>query len=120
MGKRSSRLRNAATDGGIKVAFDEHVPPAIAKVFIALAKENPIRRVSKGIVWERAVDYVASKRPKGTRRNDVPWLDNFAAAGGRAIISGHVNMRRKPHERSAKCGQQIRRTGSVLLCGHPA
>jgi hypothetical protein len=86
----------------LKVSFDEHVPPALAKVFIAFAKERAIRRVSEGLVLERAVDYA----PKPTdrdyiRKNDVPWIDRFAAAGGRAIISGDTKMRRRTHERLA-------------------
>ena len=28
----------------------------------------------------------------------MPWLDRFGAAGGRAIKSGDVRMRERPHE----------------------
>ncbi len=86
----------------MKIAFDEHVPPVIAKVFIALAKESSIQRVSKGLEWERAADYAPKKTDEDyTKNSDVPWLDRFAAAGGRAIISGDVKMRSKPHEKLA-------------------
>jgi hypothetical protein len=84
----------------LKVAFDEHVPPAFAKTFIALAKEPVIRRVSRDIVLESAADY--TPKPKDAdyiKGNDVPWLDRFAAAGGRAVISGDKKMREKPHEK---------------------
>lgn len=100
MGTRSSRVPETASQRGIRVAFDENVPAVLAKVFIALAKESPIRGASKGIIWERAADY-APGRKKGERRDDVPWLDKFAAAGGHAVISGDVNMRRRNHEKLA-------------------
>ena len=37
--------------------------------------------------------------PDYVRKSDVPWLDRFAAAGGRAVISGDVKMRIRSHER---------------------
>jgi hypothetical protein len=86
----------------LKVAFDEHVPPALAKVFIALAKERPIQKISGDLTLERAGDY--APKPKDgdyIRNSDVPWLDRFAETGGHAIISGDVRMRRRPHERLA-------------------
>jgi len=86
----------------VKVAFDEHVPTTIAKVFISLAQEKVIQRTCRGLVVQKAEDYA----PKTTdadfvKRSDVPWLDRFAKAGGRAVISGDVQMSRKPHERLA-------------------
>nr|WP_294557011.1 hypothetical protein [uncultured Rhodopila sp.] len=76
------------------------MPSAFTNTFTALANEPVIRRATKGLVLEKAIDYA----PKATdadyvRKSDVPWLDRFAAAGGRAIISGDVNMRIKHHEK---------------------
>jgi hypothetical protein len=86
----------------LKVAFDQHVPAALAKVFITLAKERAIRRVSEGLVFEEASNYAPSVGDRDyIRRNDVPWLDRFAAAGGHAVISGDVKMRKRAHERLA-------------------
>jgi hypothetical protein len=114
----------------VKVAFDEHVPTTIAKVFIALTKEKVIQRTCKGLIVEKAEDYA----PKTTdadyvRKSDVPWVDRFAKAGGRAIISGDTKMRRRPHERLALydhnlvviffenqwCGLTFFRKSSLLL-----
>lgn len=86
----------------MKVAFDEHVPIAVAKVFLSLAQERPLRRSSGDLTFHLARDYA----PRITdadyiRKSDVPWVDRFAAAGGRAIISGDVKMRGKVHERLA-------------------
>jgi len=86
----------------LKVAFDEHVPSALAKVFIALAKERAIRRVSGDITLERASDYAPKIGDNDyVRKNDVPWLDRFGAAGGHAVISGDTKMRHRVHERLA-------------------
>jgi hypothetical protein len=86
----------------LKVAFDEHVPTALAKVFISLAKERPIRRVSEGLIFEQAADYAPSTGDRDyVKKSDVPWLDRFAAAGGHAVISGDTKMRERVHERLA-------------------
>jgi hypothetical protein len=76
------------------------VPVAIAKVFFALANERRFRAATEGIVLERARDYAPkpSDPDYKRRRIDVPWLDRFGAAGGRAIKSGDVRMRERPHE----------------------
>lgn len=74
----------------------------LAKAFIAFAQEPMIRRISKGIIWEKADDYVPKRTDRDyVRKSDVPWLDRFAAAGGHAIISGDVQMGKKPHEKLA-------------------
>ena len=78
------------------------MPPVIAKAFLALANESPIRRIAKDFIWERATDYAPKSSDRDyVRKSDVPWLDRFAAAGGRAIISGDVKMRHNPHEKLA-------------------
>lgn len=84
----------------MKVAFDQNVPPALAKVFIALAKERAIKRISGDLILQLANQYAPKSTDKDhVKKSDVPWLDRFAAAGGRAIISGDVKIREKPHER---------------------
>lgn len=105
MGKASRRLRSPPSSSGLKAAFDEHVPTALAKAIISFAKEKMIQRISRGIVWETAASY-APKPTDGdyVRKSDVPWLDRFAAAGGRAVISGDVKMRHRPHEKLALHG----------------
>ena len=86
----------------MKVAFDEHVPPALAKVFVTLAKERAIRRVSGDLILEQASDYAPKTGENDyIRKSDIPWLDRFAEAGGHAIISGDIKMRLRAHERLA-------------------
>ena len=86
----------------MKVVFDQHVPPTLAKVFIALSKEKVIQRTCKDMIFEKAEDYAPSLSDKDyIRKSDVPWLDRFAKAGGYAVISGDKRMRQKPHERLA-------------------
>jgi hypothetical protein len=74
----------------------------MARAFLAFIKERAIQRVSRGLIFELAADHA----PKATDadhipKSDVPWLDRFAAAGGHAVISGDVKMRRKTHEKLA-------------------
>jgi hypothetical protein len=86
----------------LKVAFDEHVPIALAKVFVTLAKERPIRRVSGDLIFEKAADYAPKIGEKDyIKKGDVPWLDRFSEAGGHAVISGDTKMRERVHERLA-------------------
>jgi hypothetical protein len=84
----------------VKVAFDEHVPIAMVKVMLDLAKEKAFFRRSKGIVLEKSRDYAPKKFDMDYKQgSDVSWIDRFASAGGRAIISGDVKMRReRKHE----------------------
>jgi hypothetical protein len=86
----------------LKIAFDEHVPPAISKVFLALAKERAIRRTTKKLILEVAKDYAPKKTDDDyIKGSDAPWLTRFAKAGGYGVISGDTKMRRVPHERLA-------------------
>jgi hypothetical protein len=86
----------------VKVAFDEHVPPAMARVFTNLATERQFRNLSAGLSLESAKDYAPQKGDSDyVRKNDVPWLKRFARAGGRVVISGNTRMRRNEHERRA-------------------
>ena len=86
----------------MKIAFDEHVPIAIAKVFIALASERGFRKQTQGLEIHTAKEYAPAKGdPDYIKGNDVPWITRFARAGGQGIISGDTKMRRLPHERLA-------------------
>jgi hypothetical protein len=74
----------------------------LAKTFIALASEGRIRRVTQGLILQKAADYAPSPKDSDfVAKSDVPWLDRFAAAGGYAIISGDLKMRERLHERLA-------------------
>lgn len=86
----------------MKVAFDENVPPLIAKVFLALVDTKQLRRKYKDITLHLAKDFAPKTSDRDYIKNsDVPWLDRFAASGGRAVISGDVQMRTKHHEKLA-------------------
>jgi PIN domain-containing protein len=76
----------------LKIAFDEHVPQALAKAFKALQGEEGMLHVN--IVSAR--DYAVPKA-----KSDVPWLQRFAKAKGQVIISGDAKMRGRLHERKA-------------------
>lgn len=83
----------------MKVAFDEHVPQELARTFEGLAKISKLRKASSGLIFCSARNYAPSMTKQSlVRKSDVPWLDKFAADGGRAIITGDVRMRQKPHE----------------------
>lgn len=85
----------------MKVALDEHVPPAMAKILVELARTDKRFR-TRGTVFESAADYAPKpKDPDYVRKSDVPWLKRFASAGGRVVITGDVDMRYKPHELQA-------------------
>ncbi len=76
----------------MKIAFDEHIPSVIVKIFQGLANDGDILEAE--IV--SAKEYVAAEK-----EGDVPWLKKFASAGGKVIISGDVRMRSRQHERLA-------------------
>jgi PIN like domain len=86
----------------LKVAFDEHVPVAMVRVFQALAKERKLKRLAGALSVESAKDYAPKPGdPDYLKRSDVPWVRRFAANGGKVIISGDTNMMREDHERLA-------------------
>jgi len=74
------------------VAFDENIPLPLARALKELDGEDKLLRVE--IVSAR--DYA---NPPAS--SDVPWLEQFARAGGQVIISGDCRMRSKLHERDA-------------------
>ncbi|WP_417518720.1 hypothetical protein [Minwuia sp.] len=80
----------------MKVAFDEHIPPQMYRLFQSLSGSP---RVDHQIV--AAKDY----RPDG-EIGDAGWVSRFASDGGQVVISGDVRMRGRPHELKAlqDCG----------------
>lgn len=76
----------------MKIAFDEHIPIQLADACKALDGEDRLLRVEIVSAREFAV-------PKA--ESDVPWLQEFAASGGRVVISGDAKMRGKLHEQKA-------------------
>jgi len=87
----------------LKVAFDETIPPAMARVFQILADEKLFQWLIAGLKIERAKDYTPKKGgdPDYVKNSDVPWIKRFSAAGGKIIISGNTKMKTRPHERKA-------------------
>jgi hypothetical protein len=77
----------------MKIAFDEHVPSVMVKVFKALAKDGHIIKAE----FVSARDYAVP----GITGTDVPWLTNFARDGGTVVFSGDKRMSTRPHERKA-------------------
>jgi len=92
----------------LKVAFDEHVPPALVIVFQTLAKEGFLT----GCEFVAARDYHHAGDPKD---DDRPWLKRYAAAGGRVVITADRKMRGRLHERAA-----LMQAGFVVLFLGPA
>ena len=78
----------------MRLAFDEHVPKGLVKVFQVLAEEGSIPPIQKVV---SARDY-AKPQDKG---DDQHWVRRFSQDGGRVIVSGDKKMRARPHERRA-------------------
>lgn len=74
----------------------------MVKVFQTFASERQLKRKIGAFEITSATQY-APKPSDGDylKKNDVPWIKRFAAAGGRVIISGDTEMRYVPHERLA-------------------
>ena len=86
----------------MKIAFDENVPIAMVKVFQTFANERQLKRKIGAFEITSATSFTP-KPGEGDylKKNDVPWIKRFAAAGGTVIISGDTEMRYVPHERLA-------------------
>jgi hypothetical protein len=92
----------------LKIAFDEHVPAGLVRMFKSLADERRIRRTvgatggpghPGGIEVVLAKDYAPSPTDDDfVHGSDVPWMERFAADGGTAIISGNTKMLTVPRE----------------------
>jgi hypothetical protein len=78
----------------LKLAFDEHIPRGIVKVFQVLAGEGSIPPVTDVV---SARDYA---KP-GDKGDDQHWVHRFSIDGGKIIISGDKRMRARVHERRA-------------------
>lgn len=86
----------------MKIAFDENVPAPMVRVFAALAREKGFQRKVGVFDIVSAKDYAPNASDRDyLRKNDVPWLQRFAADDGKAVITGDVEMRFVPHERLA-------------------
>lgn len=76
----------------MKIAFDEHVPPLLVTMFAALSSDEKVL----------AAEFVSARHygiPNA--KSDVPWLERFAADGGRVVISGDKRMRGDLFEQAA-------------------
>lgn len=86
----------------MKIAFDENVPICMVRVFQTFAKERQLRKLVGDFEIQSAADYTPNPGdPDYAKKNDVPWIKRFSAAGGRVIISGNTEMKNVPHERLA-------------------
>lgn len=71
----------------MKVAFDEHIPPAMAQAFERFAQERQFRKSLGGIIIVKARDYAPQVGDSDfVQGSDVPWIRRFAKDGGRFII----------------------------------
>ena len=89
----------------MKIAFDEHVPVTLVRVFEALSRERQIRNSIGSKGFPKDLEIVAARRYAPSPldddfagNSDVPWMERFAADGGTAIISGNTAMMSVPHE----------------------
>jgi hypothetical protein len=73
----------------VKIAFDENIPAAMTRIFVALSQTSEVLTAE--------IVSVSDYRPI-TERGDENWLRRFAADGGQIIISGDTRMRARPHE----------------------
>ena len=86
----------------MKIAFDENVPIVMVKVFQTFANERQLKRKTGTFEITSAVNFTPKPGESDyLKKNDVPWIKRFAAAGGKIIISGNTEMRYVPHERLA-------------------
>lgn len=92
----------------MKIAFDEHIPKELVKVFKALAES---KRIIQG-EFVHASDYTAkSDKTEYKGQTDVPWMTRFAKDGGTVVISGDRRIRSNPPERDA-----YQKAGIMLFC----
>jgi hypothetical protein len=86
----------------LKIAFDEHVPIVLVRVFKAFAGEKTFTRIAGNHEVSCSRDYNPKPGEKGFgSKSDVPWIEKFAATGGKVIVSGNTRMKQVPHERLA-------------------
>jgi len=86
----------------LKVAFDEHVPTALVRVFELFSNERQFKALARGVTVSSAASYAPAPDDHDyLKGRDDPWIRRFAKSGGKVIISGDTNMKRVPHERQA-------------------
>ena len=86
----------------MKIAFDENLPMAMVRVFETFATEKQLRKLTGNFEIESAKKYTPAPDDSDfLRRSDVPWIERFAKADGRIIISGNTDIINVPHERLA-------------------
>lgn len=86
----------------MKIAFDEHIPPVMVKVFREFASDKHLLKLNADLIIESAKLYYPKPEDSDyLRRNDAPWIKRFSAAGGKVVISGNTRMKVVPHERLA-------------------
>lgn len=74
----------------------------MVRVFRLFHNERSLKHLVKGVEIESAKDYTPHPTDADfERKNDVPWIKRYAAAGGKVIVSGDVKMTTVPHERLA-------------------
>lgn len=74
----------------------------MVKVFQTFANERQLKRKIGAFEITSATQYTPKPgEDDHLKKNDVPWIKRFAAAGGKVIISGDTEMRYVPHERLA-------------------
>jgi hypothetical protein len=91
----------------LKVAFDEHIPPALTRALQALADADDLEDVE----FCSARKYAPTKKPD----TDIPWIEAFAADGGTVLISGERQMRSIPEVQAG-----IRETGVISFYAPPS
>jgi hypothetical protein len=99
----------------VKIAFDEHIPDGLVRVFDSLTAERKMRNLigasgrgkEDGYTVVRSRDYNPSPGDVDyISKSDVPWLTRFVQDGGQFVISGNVRMMEVPQEVIAlqQCG----------------
>jgi hypothetical protein len=91
----------------LKIAFDEHVPDGMYRVFDSLIAERRMRSLigasgrgrRGGYTIVKSRDYNPTPGDSDyIKGSDAPWITKFANDGGRILISGNVEMVRVPQE----------------------
>ena len=78
------------------------MPAAMARVFQGFAAEKALKHLAEGIILTQAKDYYPQTTDGDHKgKDDSPWIKRFADDGGKVVISGDTNMKKKAHERLA-------------------
>lgn len=86
----------------MKVAFDEHVPPAVVEAFQLFANQGRFKASAKGVTFSSSVNYNPDPSDSDYRKGqDDPWIRRFAKSGGKVIVTADKAMKSASHERKA-------------------